>query len=98
MDKYSIVALAVIVLAVTIIIVGIVVIHTYPGRVAKARGHPQSKAIEVTSLIGLIIFPFWLFALIWAYSDATIGTVFQPRPAHPQQPDTARDPLPDKEP
>ncbi len=37
------------------IILGIVKIHTYPGKIAKARNHPQTQAIEVT--------PFWA----WSY-------------------------------
>ena len=87
MDKYSVFALAVIVLAISIIIIGIAVIHTYPGRVAKARRHPQAKAIEVTSLLGLLILPLWFFAAIWAWSDATLGTVFRQTDPEPQQAD-----------
>lgn len=61
----------------TILIVwGIVKLHTYPGKVAEARGHPQRQAIEVTSLLGLLIFPLWMAALVWAYSGAIIGTLY----------------------
>lgn len=70
------VALGLILFAVIIIILGIVKVHTYPGTVAIARKHPQAKAIEVTSLLGLIIFPFWMMALIWAYSNAIVGQLY----------------------
>jgi len=37
--------------------------------------------IEVTSLLGLIMFPLWMGALIWAYSGAVIGKLYdQPTP------------------
>ena len=51
-------------------------IHTYPGKVAKLRNHPQTRAIEVTSLMGLIFFPLWVAALIWAHSNAIIGRLY----------------------
>lgn len=70
------VSLSLIFLSVIIIILGIIKVHTYPGKVALARNHPQAKAIEVTSLLGLIIFPFWMFALMWAYSNAIIGKLY----------------------
>ncbi|WFB37225.1 DUF3302 domain-containing protein [Kiritimatiellota bacterium B12222] len=74
--KLEIISLSLIFLAVLTIILGIIKIHTYPGKIAKARNHPQKDAIEVTSLLGLIIFPFWMFALIWAYSGAVVGEYY----------------------
>ena len=59
-----------------IITLGIVKIHTYPGKIARERKHPQQQAIEVTSLLGLLIFPLWMFALVWAYSNAIIGQLY----------------------
>lgn len=97
MDKYSIIALVVIVLAISIIILGIAVIHTYPGRVAKKRRHPQTQAIEVTSVLGLIVFPLWLFAIMWAYSDATLGKLYKPAPKELPQTDTGEAESRDKE-
>jgi hypothetical protein len=52
------------------------VLHSLPGRIAAQRGHPQTHAIEVCSVLGLLLFPLWMFALIWAYA----GTVGQPLP------------------
>lgn len=63
----------------TIIIItvwGIYMIHEYPGKVAKARKHPQLRAIQVTSVMGLIFFPLWVFALIWAHSNAIMGRLY----------------------
>ena len=78
MDKIAIVSLCLILFSVITIILGIVELHTYPGKVAEKRGHPQKDAIEATSLMGLIIFPFWMLALIWSYSGAVIGKLYQP--------------------
>ena len=61
------VSLFLIFFVVLVIIVGIVVIHKLPGKVAEKRNHPQIDAIKIMSYLGLIVFPFWMFALIWAY-------------------------------
>jgi uncharacterized membrane protein len=77
MEKIQIIALFLILFSVTTITLGIVKLHTYPGKVAAQRGHPQTEAIEATSLMGLIIFPLWMLALVWAYSGAVIGTLYK---------------------
>ena len=77
MTKLDYISLFLIFFSVITIILGIVKIHTYPGKIAKARNHPQTQAIEVTSLLGLIVFPLWMLALIWAYSGAVIGVMYQ---------------------
>ena len=77
MDKIAIVSLVLIMFSVIVILLGIVKLHTYPGQVAEQRGHPQKEAIEATSVMGLIIFPLWMLALIWAYSGAVIGNLYQ---------------------
>ena len=74
--KLEIISLTLIFFSVIVITLGIIKIHTYPGKVAKARNHPQTDAIEVTSLLGLIMFPLWMFALVWAYSNAVIGKLY----------------------
>jgi hypothetical protein len=53
--------------SVLVIIVGIVVVHELPGKIAAKRNHPQLEAIKVTSYLGLLIFPLWMAALIWAH-------------------------------
>ena len=77
MTGMEITALSLILLSVVIIVLGIVKLHTYPGQIAMQRNHPQAKAIEVCSLLGLIVFPLWMAALIWAYA----GVIGTPLPA-----------------
>jgi len=74
--KLEIISLFLIFFSVIVIILGIIKIHTYPGKIAKARNHPQAEAIEVTSLLGLLIFPLWMAALVWAYSGAVVGKLY----------------------
>ena len=66
--------ISVIIFCVVVIVVGIVKIHELPGEIARKRGHPQAEAIRICSLLGLIIFPFWMIALLWAY----MRPVFKP--------------------
>ena len=82
MDKIQVISLVLIFFSVTTITLGIVKLHTYPGVVAEQRNHPQQQAIEATSLMGLLIFPLWMLALIWAYSGAVIGTLYEPAGAN----------------
>jgi hypothetical protein len=63
----EIASLVLIVVAAIIIVWGIAVVHTLPGKIATQRGHSQVKAIEITSYLGLLVFPLWMAALIWAY-------------------------------
>lgn len=81
MDKIAIMSLVLIMFSVITILLGIIKIHTYPGKVAEERGHPQKEAIEATSLMGLLIFPLWMLALVWSYSGAVIGNLYEP-PRH----------------
>lgn len=53
--------------SVLVIITGIVVVHEIPGKIADKRHHPQADAIKITSYLGLIVFPLWMLALIWAH-------------------------------
>ncbi len=80
MDKIAVISLLLILFSVITIILGIVKLHSYPGKIAEERGHPQHDAIEATSIMGLLIFPLWMLALIWAYSGAVIGNLYDPPP------------------
>ena len=91
MTNLDIAALFLILFAVLTITLGVIMVHTYPGKVAKARNHPQTQAIEVTSLLGLIMFPLWMFALMWAYSGAVIGRLYEQPPEHPSSDDAKAD-------
>jgi hypothetical protein len=63
----EIASLLLILIAIIIIVWGIAVVHTLPGKIAEKRGHSQVEAIEITSYLGLLVFPLWMAALIWAY-------------------------------
>jgi hypothetical protein len=63
---------ALIVFCVIVIVVGIVKLHELPGKIAEGRGHPQAEAIKICSLLGLLIFPFWMIALLWAYTKPVL--------------------------
>jgi hypothetical protein len=78
-------SLSLILFSVFIIVLGIVKVHTLPGQVAEQRGHPQVTAIEVCSLLGLLVFPLWMFALVWAYA----GVIGRPLP-EPTTPPTEK--------
>jgi hypothetical protein len=86
----EIASLALILFAVIIIVLGVVKVHEYPHKVALARNHPQAQAILVTSLLGLLVFPLWMAALVWAYSGV-IGRPWPPEPA-PETPPAAESP------
>lgn len=78
----EITSLLLILFSVLIIVLGIVKIHEYPSKVAEARHHPQQQAILACSLLGLLVFPLWMFALLWAYG----GVIGQALPAPTEQP------------
>jgi len=52
---------------VIVIVLFIIFVHTMPGKIARRRGNPQAEAIDILSLLGLLIFPLWMAALVWAY-------------------------------
>lgn len=43
-------------------------IHLIPGIIAEKKEHPQKEAIHICAWCGLVLFPLWLVALIWAHS------------------------------
>jgi len=71
--------LGLIIFSVVVIVVGIIKVHELPKEIALKRGHPQADAIGICALLGLIIFPFWMVALLWAY----MRPVLQPVPLEP---------------
>ena len=81
----EIASLFLILFSVIIIVWGIAVVHTLPGKIATKRNHSQVKAIEIMSYLGLLVFPLWMGALIWAYLvpvklKATVETQSQDQP------------------
>jgi apolipoprotein N-acyltransferase len=51
-------------------IVFVVLVAGLPGHVARKRGHPSAKAIQICGLLGLLFLPCWFVALIWAYTGS----------------------------
>jgi hypothetical protein len=92
----KILSMCLILISVIIIVVGIVVVHELPGKIARRRGHPQAEAIRICSLLGLVVFPFWMAALLWAY----IRPVFTPVPldTEPEKTGSAKPQVADGEP
>lgn len=66
MDTLTWIALGLIFFVIVLTVYMVVVLHMLPGKIARKNQHPQIKAIEICSLMGLIIFPFWMVALVWA--------------------------------
>ena len=67
--------LGLIIFSVIVIIVGIIKVHELPGEIARRRGHPQAEAIRICSLLGLVVFPFWMVALLWAYIKPVVAPI-----------------------
>ena len=61
------VSVGLILTCIIVIILFIIFVHTMPGKIARKRGSAQTEAIEILSLLGLLIFPLWMAALVWAY-------------------------------
>jgi len=61
------VSVGLILTCIIVIILFIIFVHTMPGKIARKRGSAQTDAIEILSLLGLLIFPLWMAALVWAY-------------------------------
>jgi len=77
LDIFALVVL--IVLSLTGIIAWIVLARL-PGKIAKARKHPQVDAINVAGWIGAIFgMVFWPLALVWAYTK--VGDIGSSRPS-----------------
>jgi len=87
----KIISLSLIFGSVILIVVGIWKIHTLPGVIAKKRRHPQAEAIEITAYLGLLAFPLWMLALIWAYLKPIFRPIDVPEPRPTPEPSTADD-------
>jgi cytochrome b561 len=44
-----------------------------PGHIARGRGHENAQAIRICGLIGILIWPCWIVALIWAFTGPDRG-------------------------
>lgn len=94
------VSLGLILFCIIVIVLFIVFVHTMPGKIARKRGNPQAEAIEILSLLGLLIFPLWMAALVWSYMRPfrvpveIVGGL----DAHPPQDDPEASPQPEPAP
>ena len=70
---YKGIAMFMLFLSVAIIVAGIILIHELPYKIAKRRGHPQQDAIRCRAVMGLILFPLWLLAMVWAYMRSGVS-------------------------
>jgi len=54
-----------------------------PGLIAERRRHPNANAIIVCGLVGILIWPAWIVAFIWAFTgpDRSKPQPVAPRPA-----------------
>jgi hypothetical protein len=58
----------------------------WPGKVAKARNHPQAEAIAIGSWLTLLLgFVLWPLVVIWAYMKPARGDVSEDRLAALEQ-------------
>ena len=50
------------------LVVALVMVAQLPGRIARARNHPQADAINMAGWLGLLftLGIVWVFAMIWA--------------------------------
>ena len=62
-------------MCVVVIVVGIIKLHELPGEIAARIKHPQVEEIKICSLLGLILVPFWMFALLWAYMKPVLTPI-----------------------
>jgi len=61
----------VIVVAVSVVVVlFIFAFAKIPGNIARRRGHSNADAINLCAWLGLIVWPCWVVALIWAHTGA----------------------------
>ena len=70
---YKGIAMFILFLSVAIIVVGIILAHELPYKIAKRRGHPQQDAIRCMAVMGLLLFPLWLLAMVWAYMRSGVS-------------------------
>ncbi|QDS92440.1 Inner membrane protein YiaW [Roseimaritima multifibrata] len=67
-DKFDIMAFAVLGTFVVIGLVAIVTIGALPGKIAAKRGHPQASAINAASWMSLATLgALWPLAFVWAF-------------------------------
>jgi len=57
------------------LVLGLVVLFgAIPGVIARQRGHRNATAILVCGLVGLVVWPAWVVALVWAFTSPSAGS------------------------
>ncbi|MGI9416072.1 MAG: DUF3302 domain-containing protein [Hyphomicrobiales bacterium] len=74
----TVVAFVVIVFLILLALFVITDLAVLPGKIARARSHPQADAVRVAGIVGLLSGIFWPFALVWAYYRPSVGTHIEP--------------------
>jgi hypothetical protein len=81
-DAVPIILLAVFILG---ILFGLLLLAYVPGHVARKRCHPSAQAISICGVLGLLIWPLWIVAYIWAYTGPDLSKARPaPRPVEPR--------------
>ena len=70
---YLSMSLFILLLSVAIIVLGIILIHELPYKIARKRNHPQQDAIRCMAIMGLVLIPLWLLAMVWAYMRSGVS-------------------------
>jgi hypothetical protein len=85
-DPLEVALLTVVILAGLFVVL---VIGYLPGLIAARRGHANATAIRVCGFLGLLIWPCWIVALVWAYTgpDRSAAADEPDRSALPDEPD-----------
>jgi hypothetical protein len=57
------------------VLIGFIVykLGSLPGDIARARNHPQAKAISICGWMGIITLIMWPIAMVWAYLNPAAG-------------------------
>ena len=70
LDIFALLVLLVVILSALAVLVWAAML---PGKIAKARTHPQAEAINVAGWVGMVFGGiFWPLALIWAFTKPEI--------------------------
>ena len=63
-----------------LIIVALGFLLYLPGMIAQSRKHSKAESIKVCGIVGIIFWPAWFVALIWAYSENNDKPVYSSMP------------------
>jgi len=59
---------------IAVVVVLTLVLIRLPGKIARRRYHPSADAINVCALVGIVLWPAWVVALIWAHTGVDGST------------------------